>query len=73
MANVSYDNDRISCILDFGSDSDGNPLTKRYSVSNVSRDATDDNVLSFAGILNSITNGQGVTDVLRRKTSIITQ
>jgi hypothetical protein len=73
MANVSYDNDRITCVLDFGTDAQGNSVSKRYGLSNVSRDSTDDNILSYASVINTLTGGQGIVDVLRRKTSILTQ
>ena len=73
MANVSYDNDRITCVLDFGTDVQGNSVSKKYSLSNVSKDSTDDNMLSYASIIDTLTGGQGIIDVLRRKTSILTQ
>ncbi len=73
MANTSYDNDRITCVLDFGTDAEGNSISKKYSLGNISKDATDDNVLSFAAAINTIVSGQGVTDVIRRKTAIISQ
>ncbi len=73
MANVSYDNDRITCVLDFGADAEGNTISKKYSVGNISKDVTDDNVLTYATVINTLTGGQGIVDVLRRKTSIIRQ
>jgi hypothetical protein len=73
MANVAYDNDRVTCVLDFGTDAQGKEVSKRYSLGNIAKDGSDDNVLSIATAINSIVSGQGVIDVIRRKTSIISQ